>query len=58
MKIGVHRYIKAFVFFLVLILCSLNTKAQTIILTSDQQLTDLTNSDKKINMSNRIKNNN
>ncbi|WP_211341829.1 hypothetical protein [Ulvibacterium marinum] len=51
MKIGEHHYLKAFLSFLMLILCSLNVTGQTIILTSDQQLTDLTDPDKKIDMS-------
>lgn len=51
MKIKERYYIKALLSLFALILCSFNVTAQTIILTSDQQLTDLTYPDKKIDMS-------
>ncbi|MEM8765345.1 MAG: hypothetical protein AAGD88_16110 [Bacteroidota bacterium] len=51
MKNGEHHHIKALLSLLILMLCSSNATAQTIILTSDQQLTDLTDPNKKIDMS-------
>jgi len=51
MKSKEHITIKTILSLFVIVLCSYNVTAQTIILTSDQQLTDLTNPDKKIDMS-------
>ena len=51
MKRSNHNFIKTILLLIVVMTCNYKLLAKTIILTSDQQLTDLTDPDKKIDMS-------